>query len=156
MIVIFYKYNYQRCIIYYTYTHTHFCNIIALHTWTVPYQDSACTDFPASGPTTGSRLRNRCSNRRPRLVLPRYHPGRTAICISAPAAPSTSSSSRDSAIGIPAYRRICRPVYRPPRHRKGPSGSPKVRRAPLRSEQFPRTTHRDPLSMAVHRNMYTI
>jgi len=176
-----YKYNYEGCIVHNIFPRrgcidlsvNFFCkyrgikwnsnvyvfffhNIIILHTWTVPYQGSACTDSLASEPTTDSRLRNRCNIRRPRPVIPRYHPVRTTICISAPTAPSTSSSSRDSTTGTPACTRICRLVYQPPRHRKEPSGNPKVRRAPHRNEQFPQTTLRDPLSMAVHRNMYTI
>lgn len=126
------------------------------HTWTVPYQDSACIDFQVSAPTRGSHPRNRCSIRRTRPAVPRCHPGRTTICISAPTAPSTSSSSRGSTIDIPACMRICKPVYRPPRRRKGPSGSPTVHRAPPRSEAFPRTAHRDPPSTAVRRNTCTI
>lgn len=126
------------------------------HTWKVPYRDSACTDFPVSAPTTDSRLRNRCSIRRIRPVVPRRHPDRTTICISAPTVPSTSSSSRDSTTGIPACMRICRPVYRPPRRRRGPSGSPTMRHAPPRNEEFPRTVRRGLPSTAAHRNTCTI
>lgn len=126
------------------------------HTWKVPYRDSACTDFPVSAPTTDSHPRNRCSIRRIRPVVPRRHPDRTTICISAPTVPSTSSSSRDSTTDIRACTRICRPVYRPPRRRREPSGSPTMRRALPRNEEFPRTVRQGLPSTAAHHNMCTI
>lgn len=125
-------------------------------TWMAPYQDSGCINSRVSGPTTDSHPRNRCSIRRIRPAVLRCRPGRTAIYISALIAPSTFSSFRGSTIGTPACTRICRPIYRPPRRRRGPSGSPTTRRAPPRSEAFPRTAHRDPPSTAVRRNTCTI
>jgi len=127
-----------------------------MRTWMAPYQDSACIDSRVFGPTMGSHPRNRCSIRRTRPAVPRCRPGRTTICISTPIAPSTSFSSRGSTIDIPACTRICRPIYRPPRRRKGPSGNPTMRRAPPRNEASPRITHRGPPSTAVRRNTCTI
>lgn len=121
-----------------------------------PYQDSVCINSRVSGPTTGSRHHNRCSIRRTRPAVPRCRLGRTTTYIAAPTAPSTFSSFRGSAIGTPACTRICRPIYRRPRRRRGPSGSLTTRRAPPRSEAFPRTTHRDPPSTAVRHNTCTI
>ena len=121
-----------------------------------PYQDSACTDFQVFGPTTDSHLRNRCNIRRTQPAVPRCCLGRTMICISAPTAPSTSSSFRGSTIDIPACTKICRPIYRPPRRRKGPSGNLTMRRAPLRSEESPQKAHRDLPSTAARRNMCMI
>lgn len=120
-----------------------------------PYQDSVYIDFRVSGPTTGLHLRNHCSIRRSRPAVPQCRLGHTAICISAPIAPNTSSSFRGSTIGTPTCTRIYRPVSRPLRRRRGPSGSLTTRRAPLRSEAFPRTAHLDLLS-TVRRNMYMI
>lgn len=121
-----------------------------------PYQDSACTDFLVFGPTMDSYFRNRCSIRRIQPLVPRYRLDRTMICISAPIAPSTSSSSRGSTIDTRACTRICRPVYRPPRRRKEPAGNPIMHRAPPRSEVFPRKAHRDLPSIVAHRNTCTI
>lgn len=128
----------------------------SLRTWMVPYPDSACRDFRVSGPTMGSRPRNRYSICKSQPAVPRCRPGRTTIYISAPTAPSTSSSFRGSTIDIPTCTRICRPVYRPPRRRRGPSGSPTMRRAPPRSEASLRTAHRDLPSIAARRNTCTI
>lgn len=126
------------------------------HTWTALYRDSVCKDSPASGPTTGSRHRSHCSIRRIRAAARGRFLGRTATCIAAPTVPSTSSSSRDSTIGTPACMRICKPIYRPPRRRRGPSGNPTARRAPPRSEAFLQTAPRDLLSTAACRNTCTI
>jgi len=128
---------------------------IVAPTWMVPCRGSAYISFPVSGPTKGSRRRSRCSIRRKRLGALPCFPDRRATDISAPTAPSTSSSSRGSTIGTPACTRICRPVYRPPRRRRGPSGNRTTRRAPPRSEEFPRTTRRNP-SVAIRRNTCTI
>lgn len=127
-----------------------------IFTWTAPDRDSVCTDSPVSGPTRGSSRRSRCSSRRIRPAVPRHLPGRTTICIWAPTAPNTSSSSRDLTIGTPACTRICRPAHRPPRRQTEPSGSPTARRAPPRSEECLRTAHRDRPSTAVRRNTCTI
>lgn len=121
-----------------------------------PYQDLACTGSLVFGPTTDSYFRNHCSIRKIQLLVPRYRLDRTMICISAPIAPSTSSSSRGSTIDTRACMRICRPVYRPPRRRKEPAGSPIMHRAPPRSEVFPRKARRDLLSIVVYRNTCTI
>lgn len=108
-------------------------------TWTAPSRDSGCKDFPASGPTKGSLLRNRCSSRMTRPPARRRLLARTTICISIPTAPNTSSSSRDSTVGRRACRKICRRGYRPPRRRTGPWGRRAGRRAPPRSGAYPRT-----------------
>jgi len=126
-----------------------------LPTWRVPCRGSACINFPVSGPTKGSQLRNRCSIRRKPLEVLRCFPGHRATGIAAPTAPNTSSSSRGSTIGTPACTRICRPVYRPPRRQRGPSDSRTTHRAPPRSEEFPRTARRN-LSAAIRRNTCTI
>lgn len=131
-------------------------NIIILRTWMAPYRDSVYINFRVSGPTTGSHPRNRCSIRRSRPAVLQCRLGRIKICISAPTAPSTFSSFHGSTIGIPACTRICRPIYRPLRRRRGPSGSQTTRHAPPRSEAFPRIAHRDLPSIAVRRNTCTI
>lgn len=120
-----------------------------------PYQDSVCIDFRVSGPTTGLHLRNHCSIRKTRPAVPQCRLGHTAICISTPIVPNTSSSFRGSTIDTPTCTRIYRPVSRPLRRRRGPSSSLTTRRAPLRSEAFLRTAHLD-LPSTVRRNMYTI
>lgn len=114
-------------------------------TWTVPGRDSACKDFPASGPTKGSRRRNRCSNRTIRPPAQRRLLARTTICISIPTVPNTSSSSRDSTAGRRACRKICRPRYRPPRRRTGLWGRRAGHRGPPRSGAYLRTGLLDPL-----------
>lgn len=135
---------------------TQYYNIQYYLTWMAPCQDSVCTNSRVSGPTTDSHRRSRCSIRRTRPAVPRRRPGRTTICISAPTAPSTSSSFRGSTIGTPACTRICRPIYRRPRRRREPWGSPTARRAPPHSEAFPQTTRRDLPSTAACRNTCTI